>query len=96
MHMVYNVKYKNDGRYKEKLIAKGYTQSYGIDYEETLAPMTKMNTIIIILSLAAYFGWELQQFYVKNAFLHGHIEEQVYIQIPSGFRSFKEGNKMCR
>jgi len=48
-----------------------------------------MNTVRIIRSLAAYFGWKLQQFDVKNAFLHGHLEEEVYMEIPPGFRSFE-------
>ena len=58
--------------------------------------MEKMNIVRIILSLATYFGWELQQFDVKNAFLHGHLEEEVYLEIPLGFRSNEEGNKVCR
>ena len=60
---IYNVKYKSDGtleRYKARLVAKGYIQIYGVDYEETFALVPKMNTLKIILSLAAYFGWELQ------------------------------------
>ncbi|RDX90911.1 hypothetical protein CR513_27183, partial [Mucuna pruriens] len=48
----------------------------GIDYEETFAHVAKMNTIRVIISLAAHFGWNLQQFDVKNAFLHGDLEEE--------------------
>ena len=55
-----------------------------------------MNTVRIILSLATYFGLELQQFDVKNAFMHGNIEEEIYMEIPLGFGSTKGGNKMCR
>jgi len=55
-----------------------------------------MNTVRIILSLATYFGLELQQFDVKNAFMHGNIEEEIYMEIPPGFRSTKGGNKVCR
>jgi len=51
------------------LVAKRYTQTYGIDYEETFSSMEKMNTVTIILSLAAHFGWEMHLFDVKNAFL---------------------------
>ncbi|RDX98644.1 hypothetical protein CR513_18402, partial [Mucuna pruriens] len=78
------------------LVAKGYTQTYGIDYEETFAPVTKMNTVGVILSLAAHFGWNLQQFDVKNVFLHGDLEEEVYMEIPSGFYSHNEKNKVCK
>lgn len=58
------MKYKADGsieRYKAQLIAKGYTQTYGIYYLETFAPVAKMNIVRVPLSLAAKYGWELQQ-----------------------------------
>ena len=48
--------------------------------------MATMNTVKIIISLTTYFGWELQQFDLKNTFLHGQLEEEVYVEIPTGFR----------
>ena len=72
------------------MVAKGYTQTYGIDYLETFAPVAKMNTIRVLLSLTTNFGWNLQQFDVKNAFLHGDLEEEIYMEVPPGFES-KEG-----
>ncbi|RDX65732.1 hypothetical protein CR513_55583, partial [Mucuna pruriens] len=93
---IYTVKCKSDGtleRYKERLVAKGYKQTYGIDYEETFTPVAKMNTVRVIISLATHFGWNLQQFDVKNAFLHGELEEEVYMEIPLGFYSHNEKNK---
>ncbi|RDY01436.1 hypothetical protein CR513_15229, partial [Mucuna pruriens] len=82
-------------RYKVRLVAKRYTQTYKIDYEETFAPVAKMNMVRVILSLAALFGWNLQQFVVKNAFFHGDLEE-VYMEISLGFYSHNEKNKSLR
>jgi hypothetical protein len=71
---VFMVKHKADGsveRYKAWLVAKGYTQTYGIDYHETFAPVAKINTIRVLLLLAANLDWPLQQFDVKYAFAWG-------------------------
>ena len=68
---VYTVKHRADGsveRYKARLVAKGFTQTYGVDYQETFAPVAKMNSIRILLSLATNLEWPLHQFDVKNAF----------------------------
>ena len=89
---LFTMKYKADGsleRYKARLVAKGYTQTYGIDYLETFASVAKMNTIRILLSLATNRGWSLQQFDVKNTFLHGDLEEKIYMEVPPGFESEK-------
>ncbi|RDX81259.1 hypothetical protein CR513_38082, partial [Mucuna pruriens] len=71
------------------------TQTYGIDYEETFIPVTKINTIRVIISLVAHFGWNLQQFDVKNVFLHGDLEE-VYIEIFPGFYSHNEKTRQIQ
>ncbi|RDX95939.1 hypothetical protein CR513_21462, partial [Mucuna pruriens] len=94
---IYTIKCKPDGtleRYKARLVAKGYTQTYGIDYEETFSLVAKMNMVRVVISLVAHFGWNLQQFDVKNSFLHGDLEKEVYMEIPLGLYSQSEKNKI--
>ena len=94
---VFIAKFKGDGsleRYKARLVAKEYTQTYGVDYQETFAPIAKMNTVRILLSLAINFDSELQQYDVKNVFLHGELEEEIYMSIPPRFGG-SDGNKVC-
>ena len=66
-------------------MAKGYAQAHGVDYEETFAPVAKMTTIRIVITLTTAKGWHLHQMDVKNAFLQGELEEEVYMIQPPGF-----------
>jgi hypothetical protein len=68
-------------------VAKGFTQTYGLDYTETFSPVAKLNSIRIIISLAANLDWPFHQLNVKNAFLHGDLIETVYMAQPPGFES---------
>jgi len=95
---VFSIKHKVDSsikRYKARLVANGYTQTYGIDYQETFSPVAKLNTVRVLLSLAANLDWPLHQFDVKNAFLHKDIKEEIYMDIPSGYISSSPGI-VCR
>ncbi len=80
---VYKVKHNADGfvsKYKVRLVAKGYAQTYGIDYEETYSLVAKMTIVKAIIAMAATKGWSLHQMDVKNVFLHGDLQEEVYME----------------
>jgi hypothetical protein len=64
-----------------------HKQEYGVDYEETFAPVAKMTTVHIIIAIATSQGWPLHQMDVKNAFLHGDLKEDIYIVPPLGLLS---------
>ena len=94
------MKLKADGsidRYKARLVVKGYTQQYGEDYQETFVPVAKINSIRILMPLAANRDWPLKQFDVRNAFLNGDLEEEVYKELPLGIRSESLcADKVCK
>jgi hypothetical protein len=96
---VYKIKRKSDGtidRYKARLVTKGFKQRYGIDYEDAFSPVVKAATIHLILSLAVSNGWSLRQLDVQNAFLHGVMEEEVYMRQPPGYESSEHPNFVCK
>ncbi|GJW90409.1 ribonuclease H-like domain, reverse transcriptase, RNA-dependent DNA polymerase [Tanacetum coccineum] len=77
-------------KHKARLVAKGYIQEHGIDFEEVFAPVARMETIRLLLAIAANRKWEVHHLNVKSAFLHGELKEEVYVTQPEGFT--KKGN----
>ena len=93
---IYKIKTRSDGSiecYKARLIAKGFTQEYGIDYEDTFAPVARISYVRALLAVATASKWDLFQMDVKNAFLNGNLSEEVYMQPPPGLSV--ESNKVC-
>nr|CAN61219.1 hypothetical protein VITISV_021296 [Vitis vinifera] len=96
---VYTVKVGPDGqvdRLKGHLVAKGYTQVYGSDYGDTFSPVAKIASVRLLLSMAVMRSWPLYQLDIKNAFLHGDLAEEVYMEQPPGFVAQGESGLVCR
>jgi hypothetical protein len=85
---VYKTKYESYGsveRHKAQLVTKGFSQVERIDYNETFSPVAKMNSIHLVLALAALHKWEVHQMDVKYAFLHGYFQKEIYMEQPPGY-----------
>ncbi|GJS45716.1 ribonuclease H-like domain-containing protein [Tanacetum coccineum] len=95
---LYKHKYNADGslnRYKARLVANGRSQQQGIDCDETFSPVVKPATIRTVLSLAVSRQWHIHQLDVKNAFLHSHLKETVYMHQPPGFTDSAHSDYVC-
>lgn len=92
------MKQKPDGsvnRYKVRLVAKRFDQTCGIDYHETFSPVVKPASIRLVLELAVQFDWNVRQLDVSNAFLHGYLNEEVYMERPQGFIDSPHPDYVC-
>lgn len=96
---VFRNKLNEDGqvvRNKARLVCKGYAQIEGLDFEETFAPVARLESIRMFLSLAVHLKFKVYQMDVKSAFLNGNLEEEVYIEQPDGFLLGEDPNAVCR
>ena len=93
---VYKLKLKADGsieRYKGRVVGKGFTQVLGHDFDETFAPVARYESLRLLIAIAAWKGWHPQQMDVKSAFLYGILKEEIYMELPEGYR---EPGKVAR
>lgn len=96
---VFKLKRNSDGtinKHKARLVAKGYVQKHGIDFDEVFAPVARIETVRLIIALAASNSWEVHHLDVKTAFLHGDLKEDVYVTQPEGFVTKESKGKVYK
>ncbi|KAE8706377.1 hypothetical protein F3Y22_tig00110393pilonHSYRG00025 [Hibiscus syriacus] len=96
---VYKIKRRPDGsieRYKARLVARGFSQQYELDYDEIFSPVAKLTTVRVLLALATNKDWNLWQMDVKNSFLHGKLDREIYMTQPMGFQSQDHPEYVCK
>jgi hypothetical protein len=89
-------KQKTDGHYRARLVAKGFTQIEGVDFDKTFSPVTHFESLQLVLALAMLEDWEIHQMDVKSAFLHGDLDEEIYMEQPIGFVVAGQEHKVCK
>ena len=96
---VFKLKKDSDGKllkYKARLVVKGFGQKKGINFDEIFSPVVKMSSIRVVLGLTASLDLELEQLDVKTAFLHGDLNEEIYMSQPEGFEVKGEEHMVCK
>jgi hypothetical protein len=83
-------------KHKARLVARGFVQQEGIDYDDAFAPVARMESVRVLLALAAQEGWKVHHMDVKSAFLNGDLKEEVYVRQPPGFAVAGEESKVYR
>lgn len=94
---VFRTKLNPDGsvnKHKARLVVKGYAQVFGVDYSDTFAPVARLDTIRLLLALAAQRNWKVFQLDVKSAFLNGFLQEEIYVEQPEGFVEKEDQDKV--
>ncbi|GMF68664.1 unnamed protein product [Phytophthora fragariaefolia] len=95
---VYGIKYKSGGsvdRFKARLVIKGFLQKHGIEYTDIFAPVVCMEILRLLLALAAVMAWEVEQMDVKTAFLHGYLDEEIYMEQLVGYVQPGKEHHVC-
>ena len=86
--------YGSINKHKARLVVKGYSQEPGIDFTKTFAPVSRLDTIKLLLALTTQNGWHIFQLDVKSAFLNGVLNEEIYVEQPDGFEKEITSNKV--
>jgi hypothetical protein len=96
---VFKVKRDSNGnvvKHKARFVVKGYAQRRGIYYDEIFTPVARLDSVRLLIALAAHNGWEVQHLDVKSAFLNGNLHEEVFVEQPMGFIKAGEEHKVLK
>ena len=96
---VFRIKHEEHGvhpRFKAILVVKGFSQKKGIDFDEIFSPVVKMTSVCTMLGLVASLNLKIEQIDVKTVFLHGDLEEEIYMEQPEGFKVKLKEDYVCR